>query len=113
MEYRVLGPLEVVDAGGQRVALGGARQRAVLALLLLRADRTVTLERLAEDLWEEPPPTAARTVQAYVSRLRRTLPNGAIDLVVALAFQVRVRARLRVRVPGRSRERGELERDPD
>jgi predicted ATPase/DNA-binding SARP family transcriptional activator len=81
MEYRVLGPLEVVDAEGHRVALGGARQQTVLASLLLRAGRTVSLERLVEDLWEEPPATAGRTVQAYVSRLRRELPDGAIESV--------------------------------
>jgi DNA-binding SARP family transcriptional activator/ABC-type transport system substrate-binding protein len=81
MEYRVLGPLEVVDAEGHRVALGGARQQTVLASLLLRAGRTVSLERLVEDLWEEPPATAGRTIQAYVSRLRRELPDGAIESV--------------------------------
>jgi DNA-binding response OmpR family regulator len=79
MEYHVLGPLEVVDGDGRRIPLGGARQQTVLFSLLLRAGRTVTLERLVDELWDEPPATAARTVQAYVSRLRRELPEGTIE----------------------------------
>ncbi len=79
MEYRVLGPLEVHAAGGEKHALGGAMQQSVLASLLLRAGQTVALERLVGDLWDEPPETAARTIQAYVSRLRRELPKGAIE----------------------------------
>jgi class 3 adenylate cyclase/tetratricopeptide (TPR) repeat protein len=79
MEYRVLGPLEVLAAGGEKLALGGAMQQSVLASLVLRAGQTVALERLIDDLWDEPPETAARTVQAYVSRLRHELPKGAIE----------------------------------
>jgi class 3 adenylate cyclase len=79
MEYRVLGPLEVLAAGGQKLALGGAMQQSVLASLLLRAGKTVALERLIDDLWDEPPESAARTVQVYVSRLRHELPQGAIE----------------------------------
>src|SRR6266496_5823531 len=79
MEYRVLGPLEVLAAGGEKLALGGAMQQSVLASLLLRAGQTVALERLIDDLWDEPPETAARTLQAYVSRLRHELPEGAIE----------------------------------
>jgi class 3 adenylate cyclase len=79
MEYRLLGPLEVLDASGQKLHLGGAMQQSVLASLLLRADQTVALERIVDELWEEPPATAARTVQVYVSRLRHELPHGAIE----------------------------------
>jgi class 3 adenylate cyclase/tetratricopeptide (TPR) repeat protein len=79
MEYRVLGTLEVVDGSGRRLSLGGARQQTVLASLILRAGRTVPLERLVEELWEKPPETAAKTVQVYVSRLRRELDPGAIE----------------------------------
>ena len=79
MEYRVLGPLEVLDASGQKISLGGAMQQSVLAALLLRAGQTVTLDRLVDELWDEPPPTATRTVQAYVSRLRHALPSGVIE----------------------------------
>jgi DNA-binding SARP family transcriptional activator len=52
MEYRLLGPLEVLDRTGHRVRLGGARQQSVLASLLLRAGQTVALDRLVDDLWE-------------------------------------------------------------
>jgi YVTN family beta-propeller protein len=79
MEYRVLGPLEVLDENGQKLRLGGTRQQSVLASLLLRAGQTVALDRLVDELWEEPPATASRTVQAYVSRLRHELPAGAIQ----------------------------------
>jgi class 3 adenylate cyclase/tetratricopeptide (TPR) repeat protein len=79
MEYRVLGSLEVLAASGEKLALGGAMQQSVLASLLLRAGQTVALERLVDDLWDEPPETAARTVQTYVSRLRHELPRDAIE----------------------------------
>ena len=79
MEYRVLGSLEVLDGSGQRVPLGGTRQQTVLGSLLLRAGETVPLERLVDELWEQPPETAAKTVQVYVSRLRRLLTPGAIE----------------------------------
>src|SRR5512133_4100287 len=79
MEYRVLGSLEVLDASGQPVPLGGTRQRTVLGSLLLRAGETVPLERRVAELWEQPPETAAKTVQVYVSRLRRLLSPGAIE----------------------------------
>ena len=79
MEYRVLGVLEVLDASGQPLALGGSRQQTVLGSLLLRAGETVPLERLVDELWERPPDTAAKTVQVYVSRLRRLLSPGAIE----------------------------------
>ena len=79
MEYRVLGSLEVLDGAGQRVPLGGARQQTVLGSLLLRVGETVSLERLVDELWEKPPETAAKTVQVYVSRLRRILSPRAIE----------------------------------
>jgi DNA-binding SARP family transcriptional activator/uncharacterized protein HemY len=73
MEFRILGPLEVVD-NGQRLTLGGPKPRAVLAMLLLRANMVVPAGQLIEALWgEAPPPTATTTVQVYVSRLRRIL----------------------------------------
>jgi YVTN family beta-propeller protein len=79
MEYRLLGPLEVLDGRGHKLPLAGARQQSVLAALLLRAGQTVAVERLVDQLWEEPPATAARTVQVYVSRLRKELREGAIE----------------------------------
>jgi YVTN family beta-propeller protein len=79
MEYRLLGPLEVLDASGRKLPLGGAMRQSVLASLLLRAGQTVGLERLIDDLWDEPPESAARSVQAYISRLRHQLPEGMIE----------------------------------
>ncbi len=73
MEFRVLGPLEVV-VGGESVGLGTPRQRTLLGLLLLQAGEVVSGDRLAEDLWDGAPPgTARHTLQAYVHRLRRAL----------------------------------------
>jgi DNA-binding SARP family transcriptional activator len=73
MEFRILGPLEVVD-DGTWLPLGGARQRAVLALLLTRPNEVVSTDRLIDDLWgSEPPRTAANTLQYYVSQLRKLI----------------------------------------
>ena len=72
-------PLEVLDASGHKLPMGGVRQQTVLASLLLRAEQTVPLERLITELWEDPPATASRTLQAYVSRLRHQLPESVIE----------------------------------
>jgi DNA-binding SARP family transcriptional activator len=73
MQFRLLGPLEVWD-GDERIDLGGAKQRALLALLLLNANRTVRRTQVMEWLWDmEPPRTAGDLVQEYVSRLRQAL----------------------------------------
>jgi DNA-binding SARP family transcriptional activator len=78
MEFRLLGPLEVRADDGS-LPLGGAKQRALLALLLLRANRVVSRERLLDGLWPDgPPETAVKSVQLYVSQLRKLLPAGAI-----------------------------------
>ena len=78
MEFRILGPLEVVDEG-VTMPLGGARQRAVLALLLTRPNQVVSTDRLIDDLWgAEQPKTAANTVQYYVSQLRKLLGTDRI-----------------------------------
>src|SRR5829696_9387976 len=78
MRFRVLGPLEVRD-GDVQVQLGGRRQKALLARLLLDANRTVSAERLIDDLWgEDVPDTAAKMVQIYVSQLRKLLPPGML-----------------------------------
>jgi len=79
LEFRVLGPLEVVS-GGETVSLGGPRQRAVLAILLLNVNRVVSVERLADDLYAgEPPVTAVTQVQRQVSELRKLLGGAAIE----------------------------------
>ncbi len=73
VEYRVLGPLEVVGADGP-VALGSVQQRAVLAVLLVHAPEVVSVDRLIDELWgERPPATAAHAVQVHVSAIRKTL----------------------------------------
>src|SRR4051794_33350074 len=73
-EFGLLGPLEVRTGDGP-LALGAPKQRALLALLLLNANRVVARERLIGELWgDSPPETAAKAVQVYVSRLRKLLP---------------------------------------
>lgn len=79
MEFRILGPLEGAD-DGKPIELGGGRQRALLADLLLNAGRSVSRERLIDDLWgERIPATATKMVQVYVSRLRKVLPAGLLE----------------------------------
>jgi DNA-binding SARP family transcriptional activator/tetratricopeptide (TPR) repeat protein len=73
MEFRILGALEV-RGGGRRVPLGAGKQRATLAILLLHANQVVPTERLIDELWaENPPDTARKAVQVYVTRLRKAL----------------------------------------
>ena len=75
MEFRLLGPLEVRDRG-QAVPIGGLKPRALLAVLLLNANRVVSTEHLIDALWgDRPPASARRTVQFFVHRLRRTLTD--------------------------------------
>jgi DNA-binding SARP family transcriptional activator/class 3 adenylate cyclase len=72
VEFRILGPLEA-HKDGVVVALGGTKQRALLAFLLLHANEVVPTERLIEALWERPPGRPGKAVQVYVSRLRKAL----------------------------------------
>ena len=73
MEFRILGPLEVWE-GDRRLPLGGAKHRALLAILILNASRVVATDRLIELLWgEEPPETVNNTLQVSVSQLRKVL----------------------------------------
>ena len=73
MEFRILGPLEVVR-DGKPLVMGAAKPRALLALLLLHADEVVSSDRLIDGLWgEEAPATAQKALQVYVSQLRKTL----------------------------------------
>ena len=79
MEFRLLGPLELVDDGGRAVELPAGKPRALLALLLLEARRIVSVARIVDALWgEAPPATAEAVVQGYASRLRKLLPDGAL-----------------------------------
>ncbi len=76
MDFRILGPLEVL-AEGRLLDVGGGKQRSVLALLLLHANEVVTSDRLIDELWpDEPPPSAAKIVQVHVSRLRKALDTS-------------------------------------
>lgn len=78
MEFRVLGPIEVVDENGESLALGGTGPRALLAALLLEPGRAVTRDRLVAALWDAPPATASHAVEVYVSRLRRAVGGSRI-----------------------------------
>jgi DNA-binding SARP family transcriptional activator len=77
VSFGLLGPVEAWR-GAEPLALGGPRRRAVLALLLLRANQVVSLDRLADDLYAgEPPSSAATQIHGHVSALRRTLAADA------------------------------------
>jgi WD40 repeat protein/DNA-binding SARP family transcriptional activator len=76
MRFKVLGPLEV-EADNGPVALGGPKERLLLALLLTRPNQVVPVDALVQGLWgEHPPLTAAKTLQSHVKRLRRVLEPG-------------------------------------
>jgi DNA-binding SARP family transcriptional activator len=78
-EFRILGPLEVSDETGP-LLLGGLKQRAVLALLLLDAGRVVSVDRLIDALWgEQPPRTAATSLQNFISALRKLLGPEVLE----------------------------------
>ena len=86
MEFRILGPLEVRH-DGRVIPLGAGQQQALLALLLLRANETVSRDRLVHELWgERPPSTAAKALQGHVSALRKLLEpdraSGAAGRVI-------------------------------
>lgn len=73
MEFRVLGPLEVV-ADGEPLALGPPQQRAVLALLAMHANHVVSTDRLIDSIWGGTPPASAKqALRLYISKLRRLL----------------------------------------
>jgi YVTN family beta-propeller protein len=78
LAFRILGPLEVVDQE-RPVRLGGPKQRALLAILLLRRGEVVSSDRLIDQLWgERPPATAAKTLQGYVSHLRKAIGDEVL-----------------------------------
>ena len=97
MEFRILGPLEVIS-NGQTIDLGGAKQRALLAVLLLDANDVISNDRLIDGLWEDDPPeTAHKALQVYISGLRKLVGKE----------------RLQTRSPGYLLEVGEDELDLD
>src|SRR4029079_4635940 len=78
MDFRVLGPLEVSD-GGRAIALGGVKQRSLLAILLQHPNAIVSMDHLLEELWGDAPPASAdNSIHVYVSRLRRELGPGRL-----------------------------------
>jgi YVTN family beta-propeller protein len=95
MEYRILGPLEVVDQG-RSLSLGGSRQRTLLALLLLHPNEVVSTDRLVDELWgEQPPESGSKAVQVLVSQLRKALQGSGGDgalVTQAPGYAIRVGA---------------------
>ena len=92
MQFGILGPLEV-RADGREVALGGTKPRAVLAVLALHANQSVSAERLAVALWgEDVPPSAVKTVQVYVARLRKALDDPTRLVTTPAGYCLRVGA---------------------
>ena len=84
MELRILGPFEVCDDSGQPVKLPAGRERALLAVLALQRGAVVSTDVLVDALWgEQPPTTASKALQGYVSHLRRLLGSlGANGMLV-------------------------------
>jgi DNA-binding SARP family transcriptional activator len=81
IDLRLLGPIEA-RRDARPVALGAPKQRAVLAMLALQVGRTVSVDRLAEGLWgEQPPASAPKMVQLYVSQLRRLFDGDGTEIV--------------------------------
>jgi DNA-binding SARP family transcriptional activator/ABC-type transport system substrate-binding protein len=75
VDFQILGALEVEDRG-ESLPLGGHQQRALLALLLLRANEVVPIDEIIEELWgAEPPPSATKSVHSLIAKLRRRLEN--------------------------------------
>jgi DNA-binding SARP family transcriptional activator len=84
VKFRILGPIEA-EEDGLKLDLGGLRERALLARFLLSANRVVSADRLADDLWSgSPPPHSMATLRVYISRLRRAL-GARTDLLVTQA----------------------------
>jgi DNA-binding SARP family transcriptional activator len=79
VEFRILGPLEV-SHGGRPVRIRGAKERALLAILLMHANEVVSVDRLIDELWNDrPPATARKSVQVRIAGLRRALRDGILS----------------------------------
>jgi DNA-binding SARP family transcriptional activator len=88
-DFRILGPLEVSDETGP-LLLGGQKQRAVLALLLLEPGRVVSVDRMIDALWgDRPPRTAQTSLQNFISQLRKTLGPEVLE-TKSPGYRVRV-----------------------
>jgi WD40 repeat protein/DNA-binding SARP family transcriptional activator len=95
-EVRLLGSVEAL-VDGHSLSLGGSKQRSVLAMLALHANRTLSGDRLIDGLWgDDPPASAAKNVQLYVSRLRKALVESRIEAEIITrgrGYELRVPAR--------------------
>src|ERR687887_1636224 len=90
LEYSVLGGVQALR-DGEALRLGGPRQRALLALLLIADGKPVPADRLIDELWHgEPPAGAAGTIQSYVSRLRSVLAVDAVIVGSAAGYSLEV-----------------------
>ncbi|MDX1659758.1 MAG: BTAD domain-containing putative transcriptional regulator, partial [Nitriliruptorales bacterium] len=79
MEFRVLGPLEVVDDDGEPVAIGGPKPRTLIAVLALDVRHAVSSDRIIDAIWgDDPPDRASAALQVHVSKLRSALGEGTI-----------------------------------
>jgi DNA-binding SARP family transcriptional activator/streptogramin lyase len=95
VEFRILGPLEVVEDGNS-VALGTLKERLVLGVLLLHANEFVSRERLIDDLWgEAPPPTARKAVNVYLSKIRKALSGAGADPITTASGGYRLNIELK------------------
>jgi DNA-binding SARP family transcriptional activator/predicted ATPase len=89
MRVQFLGPFHLED-GGRPITIGGVRQRAVLADLVLHANEVVPSEQLVVELWgEDSPASAGNALQAAISRLRRVLPAGRL-ITTAPGYMLRI-----------------------
>src|SRR5947208_238822 len=90
MEFRILGPLEVVDYG-RPVELGGPKQRALLSALLLTPNRPVSVDRLIDAMWATRPPTAApNALQYHISQLRKLLGDDELIVTREPGYLIRI-----------------------
>ena len=90
MEFRLLGPVEVLR-DGRPVALGGAKPRALLALLLLHANEVVSRDRLIDALWgDRPPGTAGHSLDVQISRLRKAFEPDELLLTQSGGYVLQV-----------------------
>src|SRR6184192_1041634 len=121
LDFRILGPLEVVAAGAP-LPVGHGQQRLLLAILLLSANEVVSTDRIVDELWPSGPPAAARTaLHGHVSALRKVLgrdrvvtrPPGYLVRVEDDELDLARFERLRVEARSRTdaRERGDLLRE--
>jgi DNA-binding SARP family transcriptional activator len=110
MDFRILGPIEGSSEGAP-LTLGGPRQRALLAYLLLHANETVSADRLLDELWWEPPRGGVAALQTQVSRLRKVLGDRLVSTSGGYSLRVEPEELDLERLRGLLAEAGTL-RDP-